>query len=70
MAWDWHRTFGSNREETGQASLMMLAVIGALLAGTLVLSGLRSDAEQAVLFAAQPMPHLFSALLSHSRAAH
>jgi LAS superfamily LD-carboxypeptidase LdcB len=28
----------------------------------LVTSGYRSDAEQAKLFAAKPMPHLFSAL--------
>ena len=57
----------SGRCERGQASLLMLGVVGAVLAGALVLreeaglflgisSGFRSDAEQARLFAAHPDP--------------
>ena len=72
MAWDAHPMFRSNRGEAGQASLMMLAVIGALLAGTLVLfafgnalgakGGHQRAADLAAVSAAQVMRDLYPRL--------
>jgi len=72
MTLDGHRTFRSNREEAGQASLMMLGVIGVLLVGTLVLFGFgnalgakarhQRAADLAAVSAAQVMRDLYPRL--------
>src|SRR5215204_7545806 len=71
MAWDGHWTIGSDRE-AGQASLMMLGLVGALLVATAVLFGFgnalgakgrhQRAADLAAISAAQVMRDLYPSL--------